>query len=86
VPKRILHRNFRNDPFADPPPISENDISDGMLSLLNRGLIPKDVDLTPAFERGKATLTSKIVIGAKKEPKVRPEVGPAMSRRKQLLL
>jgi len=27
-----------------------------MYSLLNRGIIPKDVDLTPAFERGKAPI------------------------------
>ena len=24
--KRILPKNFRDDPFADPPPITENDI------------------------------------------------------------
>ena len=53
-PKRILPKNFRDDPFAEPPPITENDIQDGMLSLLNRGIIPRDVDLTPAFERGVA--------------------------------
>lgn len=56
--KRILPKNFRDDPFADPPPITENDIQDGMLSLLTRGIIPKDVDLTPAFERGNAPLQS----------------------------
>ena len=50
--KRILPKNYRDDPFADPPPITENDIQDGMFSLLNRGIIPRDVDLTPAFERG----------------------------------
>ena len=55
-PKRILPKHFRDDPFADPPPITEDDISDGMLSLLNRGIIPRDVDLTPAFERGNAPL------------------------------
>jgi hypothetical protein len=49
-----LPKNFRDDPFADPPPITEDDISDGMFSLLNRGIIPKDVDLSPAFERGNA--------------------------------
>lgn len=53
-PKRILPKNFRDDPFSDPPPITENDIHDGMYSLLNRGIIPRDVDLTPAFERGHA--------------------------------
>lgn len=36
----------------DPPPISEDDINQGMFALLNRGMIPKDVDLTPAFEKG----------------------------------
>jgi hypothetical protein len=25
-PKRILPKNFRDDPFADPPPITEDDI------------------------------------------------------------
>ena len=58
-PKRILPKNFRDDPFADPPPITENDIGDGMYSLLNRGIIPRDVDLTPAFERGKAPILTK---------------------------
>lgn len=57
-PKRILPKAFRDDPFADPPPITENDIRDGMYSLLNRGVIPKDVDLTPAFERGNAALNT----------------------------
>jgi hypothetical protein len=52
-----LPKNFRDDPFADPPPITETDIKDGMYSLLNRGIIPRDVDLTPAFERGSAPLT-----------------------------
>jgi len=36
----------------DPPPITEEDIKKGMISLLNKGIIPKDVDLTPAFEKG----------------------------------
>jgi len=38
--------------MLNPPPISEEDINKGMISLLNRGIIPKDVDLTPAFEKG----------------------------------
>ena len=71
-PKRILPKNFRNDPFADPPPISENDIADGMFSLLNRGIIPRDVDLTPAFERGNAPFINKIALventGSKRPP------------------
>lgn len=55
-PKRILPKNFRDDPFAEPPPIDERDIKDGMFNLVNRGIIPKDVDVTPAFERGGAAL------------------------------
>ena len=51
-PSRILTKEQRNDPFADPPPITDNDLQDGMINLLNRGIIPKDVDLTPAFNRG----------------------------------
>lgn len=58
-PKRILPKNFRDDPFADPPPITETDIKDGMYSLLNRGIIPRDVDLSPAFGRGQAPFTHK---------------------------
>jgi len=38
--------------MQNPPPISEEDINKGMMSLLTRGIIPKDVDLTPAFEKG----------------------------------
>jgi len=38
--------------LANPPPISEEDINKGMATLLNKGIIPKDVDLTPAFEKG----------------------------------
>ncbi len=38
----------------EPPPITEDDINKGMINLLNRGVVPKDVDLTPAFEKGAA--------------------------------
>ena len=73
-PKRILPKNFRDDPFADPPPITESDIKDGMFSLLNRGIIPRDVDLTPAFERGKAPLTFNQAQMTAKEPGVAPQL------------
>ena len=56
--KRILPRSIRDDPSAIPPPISEHDINDGMFNLLNRGIIPRDVDVSPAFERGIPALTS----------------------------
>jgi hypothetical protein len=51
-PQRILNKAQRHDPFAEPPPITENDIGQGMMNLVVRGIIPKDVDLTPAFVRG----------------------------------
>ena len=43
----------------DPPPITEDDIDKGMITLLNKGIVPKDVDLTPAFEKGSAPVTVK---------------------------
>ena len=52
MPVRILTKQQRYDPFSDPPPITDNDLTQGMMNLVNRGMIPKDVDLTPAFARG----------------------------------
>ena len=34
------------------PSLSEEDINKGIINLLNKGIIPKDIDLTPAFEKG----------------------------------
>ena len=50
----IRHKKYleEQEELQNPPPISEEDINKGMISLLNRGIIPKDVDLTPAFEKG----------------------------------
>ena len=56
----ILPRQFRDNPLADPPPITEKDVDSGILSLIHRGLIPKDVDVTPAFERGLPPLQMKM--------------------------
>lgn len=59
----------------DPPPITEDDINKGMINLLNRGIIPKDVDLTPAFEKGAAPVLCKgIKFYDKKEAKVKREI------------
>jgi hypothetical protein len=41
--------------------ITENDIHKGIFNLMNKGIIPKDVDLTPAFERGAPPLTNKSI-------------------------
>ena len=52
-----MPKHFRDNPFADPPPVDERDLRDGMFNLVNRGIIPRDVDISPAFERGKPALT-----------------------------
>ena len=58
-PQRILSKEQRHDPFAEPPPITDHDLSQGMINLVNRGMIPKDVDLTPAFSRGLPAFAGK---------------------------
>ena len=60
---KTIGKNKKLAPIAegleDPPPITEDDIDKGMITLLNKGIIPKDVDLTPAFEKGSAPVTVK---------------------------
>lgn len=56
--KKKSHKNII-DEISEPPPISEDDINKGMISLLNKGIIPRDVDLTPAFEKGAPPVTCK---------------------------
>jgi hypothetical protein len=48
----ILDKRHRNDPFYDIPSVSEGEFKKGLNYLLNKGIIPKDYDLTPAFEKG----------------------------------
>lgn len=43
----------------DPAPLPEEEIGKGMYNLMNQKKIPKDVDLTPAFEKGIPLLVSK---------------------------
>lgn len=50
--KNILPKKLRDDPFATMPTIEETEMQNGMYGLMNRGMIPKDVDVSPAFERG----------------------------------
>ena len=45
----VLPSTVRNDPQAMPPKLTSKDVSRGMMDLMDRGLIPKHVDLTPAF-------------------------------------
>jgi len=51
-PRRILPTVNRRNPFAEQPSIGERDLDDGLLKLLNKGFVPSNADLTPAFERG----------------------------------
>lgn len=53
IMQRAIDENF----IPDPPPISDEDINRGMINLINKGIIPKDVDITPAFERGAPPLS-----------------------------
>ena len=69
-----MPKNFRDDPFADPPPITETDIKDGMYSLLTRGIIPRDVDLSPAFGRGEAPFTHRQSNVELREPMKPPQL------------
>lgn len=48
----------RDNPFAEQH-ITENDIKQGIFDMVNKGMIPKDVDLTPAFCRGVPVLVNK---------------------------
>jgi hypothetical protein len=50
----IKHKIYldEQEDLMNPPPISEDQINKGMINLLERGIVPKDVDLTPAFEKG----------------------------------
>ena len=64
----------------DPPPITEDDINKGMINLLNKGIIPRDVDLTPAFEKGAAPVICKgVKYYDKREANVKREIltGPS---------
>mmetsp|Transcript_25501 Transcript_25501/g.55857 ORF Transcript_25501/g.55857 Transcript_25501/m.55857 type:complete len:1098 (-) Transcript_25501:29-3322(-) len=52
IPNRLLPRQNRLDPLADPPPLIEDDLDNGLYNLSTRGFIPHMADLTPAIERG----------------------------------
>lgn len=57
-PIGILPRRYRDNPYSVPP-ITQSDLAHGMISLINRGIVPKDFDLTLPLERGGPPLTSK---------------------------
>ena len=53
-PGTILSAKNRSDPSAAPPRLTHKDVQRGMAELVNRGLVPKYVDLTPAFIKAPA--------------------------------
>jgi len=53
-PVRILDHEQLTNPQAPPPNIRPEDVSRGLLSMINRGLLPEHVDLTPALVRAPA--------------------------------
>eukprot|EP00928_Gymnodinium_smaydae_P042820 TRINITY_DN28808_c0_g1_i1.p1 TRINITY_DN28808_c0_g1~~TRINITY_DN28808_c0_g1_i1.p1 ORF type:complete len:1183 (-),score=229.97 TRINITY_DN28808_c0_g1_i1:60-3422(-) len=57
--RRLLPRQNRLDPLAEPPPLTEYDLEAGLLDLGSRGFIPRTVDLTPAMERGRPVALRK---------------------------
>lgn len=48
----ILPRQLRLDPFAERNIIKAQDLNKGILSLIEKGQIGKDVDIITAFEKG----------------------------------
>lgn len=49
---QVLPREIRENPQAGPVDIAEDELNSGILRLIQRGVIPKAVDLSPAFQRG----------------------------------
>ena len=56
---RVIPELSRRDPNNFPPEITEEDINEGMLKMLYKGMIPHDADLSPAFQRHKPPLEFK---------------------------
>jgi hypothetical protein len=63
-PRKILPKELRDNPFCNLPVLMDEDLNSGLLALLNQGLIPKDVDVSPALDRDDPVLrTTKIEKG-----------------------
>ncbi|KAL4504491.1 hypothetical protein ABPG72_009937 [Tetrahymena utriculariae] len=56
---RILPKELRENPFALKPIVKEKDLQMGIYELVNKGLIPKDTDIGPAFSRGQSIFQAK---------------------------
>eukprot|EP00929_Paragymnodinium_shiwhaense_P111909 TRINITY_DN80184_c0_g1_i1.p1 TRINITY_DN80184_c0_g1~~TRINITY_DN80184_c0_g1_i1.p1 ORF type:complete len:1036 (+),score=232.72 TRINITY_DN80184_c0_g1_i1:140-3247(+) len=58
-PCHFLPKMNRRDPTQRLPGLTEYDLGKGVCTLEARGFIPKAVDLTPAFERGRPVLGAR---------------------------
>lgn len=58
-PKKILPREVRENPFCNLPVLMDEDQNLGLINLVNQGLIPKDVDVSPALDRDDPVLRTK---------------------------
>ena len=45
----VLPGSVRHDPHGVPAKLTQKDVARGMEDLMNRGFIPRHIDLTPAF-------------------------------------
>lgn len=61
IPRKpiILSREVRNNPFLEPRPIPVSDLKKGLINLMNKGVVNRDVDISVAFEWGDAPFQSK---------------------------
>lgn len=57
---QVLPREIRENPLAGPVDIAEEELNSGILRLIQRGVIPKAVDLSPAFQRGVRPIDVKL--------------------------
>ena len=58
-PKKILPKEVRENPFCNLPVLMDDDQNLGLINLVNQGLIPKDVDVSPALDRDDPVLKTR---------------------------
>lgn len=58
----VVPREVRLDPFTEKNIIKAQDLDKGILNLIEKGVVGKDVDIITAFEKGGEVLSSKQAI------------------------
>ena len=59
-PNGLLPLQNRRDPHAPPPAVTNEDVSKGIFSLINRGLLPPSIDVTAAFREGRSIVQNRV--------------------------